>query len=227
MKATARSELRVDDRPVAGRADADPSAGSDGDPAAGSSGPPRGTGRPEATVVKLVVGGPFAAGKTTFVTTLAERSLITTEQATSSADEARTKATTTVGMDFGIVRVGEGPAAVELHVVGTPGQDRFAEVREVLITGADAHVLVVDGADASSWPSAHDHHAQLTRQGAPGVVAVNRCDDARLDEVRAAMAELDVPVLACDARELDDVKRVLVAALLQLRERVVGERSTP
>lgn len=216
MKATARSDTRVDDRPVAGHTDGGTAAGS---------GEPHGTDRSEATVVKLVVGGPFAAGKTTFVTTLAERSLITTEQATSSADEARTKPTTTVGMDFGIVRVGEGQAAVELHVVGTPGQDRFAEVREVLITGADAHVLVVDGADADSWPSAHEHHAQLARQGAPGVVAVNRCDDQRLDQVRDAMAELDVPVLACDARELDDVKRVLVAALVQLRDRVTGAGS--
>ncbi len=174
-------------------------------------------------VVKLVVGGPFSAGKTTFVTTVAERALVTTEVATSDR-EASHKDSTTVGMDFGVVRVGSGERPVELHIVGTPGQERFREVREVLAVGTDVFVLLVDGAEPQTWDAARDHHEVLAATGAPGVLAVNRPDDDRLHAVAEALGDLGCPVIGCDVRHLDDVKAALIAALLRLRGRAEAPR---
>lgn len=174
-----------------------------------------------AVVVKLVVGGPYAAGKTTLVTTVVDgASLVTTEVATTSATEAARKGSTTVGMDFGVVRVDDGPRPVELHVVGTPGQERFAAVREVLVEGADVFVLVVDGEAPERLDEVRDHHRTLSGAGAPGVVAVNRPTERNVAAVREALADLGRPVVPCDVRDLGDVKAALVAALVQLRAHV-------
>lgn len=183
---------------------------------------PRPTAADGAAVVKLVVGGPYAAGKTTLVSTVAERALISTEVATTSQDEAARKSSTTVGMDFGIVRVSDGPRPVELHVVGTPGQERFAAVREILVEGADAFLLVVDGRASDTFDDAREHHALLSRAGAPGVLVVNRATDANVADVEAALGDLGCPVVPADVRRLADVKVALVAALVGLRERVVA-----
>lgn len=187
--------------------------------------PPRPPTADGAAVVKLVVGGPYAAGKTTLVTTVAERALVTTEVATTSAGESARKASTTVGMDFGILRVTDGPRPVELHVVGTPGQERFAEVREILAEGADAFLLVVDASAPETFAAAREHHALLSRAGAPGVLVVNRATEGSVAEVEAALGDLGCPVVPCDVRQLAEVKVPLVAALVGLRDRVAAVAS--
>ena len=90
---------------------------------------------PHRHVFKIVVTGPFAAGKSTFVETVAERDFLTTSARTSAADELGVKHQTTVGMDFGALTIEDPDGDVELRVCGTPGQERFRFMWEVLAGG--------------------------------------------------------------------------------------------
>src|ERR1700709_765756 len=91
--------------------------------------------------VKIVVTGPFAAGKTTLIRTISEITVLSTERGISDETSGR-KRETTVAMDFG--RIGIDSDLV-LYLFGTPGQDRFDFMWEVLGEGMLGYVLVIDG----------------------------------------------------------------------------------
>ena len=71
--------------------------------------------------VKMVVTGPFNAGKTQFIRSISEIDVVSTERRISSEPE-KVKDATTVAMDFGRITVDED---LILYLFGTPGQKRF------------------------------------------------------------------------------------------------------
>ncbi len=78
--------------------------------------------------VKMVVTGPFSAGKTQFIRSISEIDVVATERKISS-DPERIKEETTVAMDFGRITVDE---ELVLYLFGTPGQKRFDFMWEIL-----------------------------------------------------------------------------------------------
>ena len=90
--------------------------------------------------VKMVVTGPFAAGKTEFVQTISEIEVVATERKLSSADE-RIKDETTVAMDFGRITVDQD---LVLYLFGSPDQRRFDFMWEILSEGMLGFVVVLD-----------------------------------------------------------------------------------
>ena len=70
--------------------------------------------------VKMVITGPFSAGKTEFIRSVSEIDVVTTERKISS-DAERVKEETTVAMDFGRITVDD---ELVLYLFGTPGQRR-------------------------------------------------------------------------------------------------------
>src|ERR671939_1087588 len=90
--------------------------------------------------VKIVVTGPFAAGKTTLIRTISEITVLSTEKGIT--DETRSRKTdTTVAMDFGRITIDRD---LVLYLFGTPGQDRFDFMWEILGEGMLGYVLLVD-----------------------------------------------------------------------------------
>ena len=83
----------------------------------------RATGRRKhgGTAVKIVVTGPFSAGKTTLIRTISEITVLSTEKDITDHTKSR-KAETTVAMDFGRITIDRD---LVLYLFGTPGQDRF------------------------------------------------------------------------------------------------------
>ena len=167
--------------------------------------------------VKIVITGPFGAGKTTLIRTISEITVLSTERELSSADEARAdKAQTTVAMDFG--RIGIDSDLV-LYLFGTPGQDRFEFMWEVLGEGMLGYVLrarrVPAGVGArrprrSSRPSARWRRC---RSSSRSIAATGSAPD---DEMKVRV-ELDlepsIPIVPCDATDKSSVKTVLLALL--------------
>jgi signal recognition particle receptor subunit beta len=71
--------------------------------------------------VKMVVTGPFSAGKTEFIKTISEIDVVSTERKITDESSQRVKEETTVAMDFGRITVDED---LVLYLFGTPGQKR-------------------------------------------------------------------------------------------------------
>jgi signal recognition particle receptor subunit beta len=176
--------------------------------------------------LKIVVTGPFAAGKTTFVRTISEVAIVGTDRGVS--DETKSvKPRTTVALDFGRLTFADD---LTLFLFGTPGQRRFEVMWEILSEGMIGFVLLVDAADPRSVAEgAHILATFRAYADVPYAVAVTHLDGAAdgadpvLDRVRAA---LDLPehvlVTGCDPRSKGDVKDVLIGVLQAVLERLAA-----
>ncbi len=166
------------------------------------------------TAVKIVVTGPFAAGKTTLIRTISEITVLSTEK--DITDETRSrKAETTVAMDFGRITIDRD---LVLYLFGTPGQDRFDFMWEILGEGMIGYLLLIDADRDDSLEQAVAIHEAFRRMArVPYVVALNRAsadDHALVERVRSTLGiPGDIAILACDATDKESVKNVLLALL--------------
>src|SRR5690554_5497695 len=173
------------------------------------------------TVVKIVIAGGFAVGKTTFIGSISDIDPLNTEAAMTEKslgiDDAGgvtdRKTTTTVAMDFGRIAL---PGSLWLYLFGTPGQDRFLFMWDDLVRGAIGAVVLVDTERLDQCFPAVDY---FESRGIPFVVAVNCFDGVarhQLEDVREALSVPEhVPLMYTDARSRAATKQTLIS-LVQL-----------
>ena len=170
--------------------------------------------------VKIVVTGPFNAGKTTLIRTISEITVLSTERPVSGAPPGSSPDRTTVAMDFGRITVGKDLA---LYLFGTPGQERFSFMWDDITTGAVGAVVLFDTRRLADGFGAVDFFED---RGVPFVAAINVFDDAphhQEDSLRDALALApDVPLVACDARRGDSVVPVLITLVEHALERAMA-----
>lgn len=173
--------------------------------------------------VKVLVVGPFNAGKTTFIKTLAGLSMTTDVEVTSS-EERRKKEKTTVGMDFGMVNIGDGYV---VRLFGSPGQPRFSFMWRVLSVGAHGVIFMVDSSDPESISASVEEFKRARAQFGklPIVVAANKQDlpqALKPEDVRFVLSvPPTIPVLPCIAID----KNAAWLVLGTLLEMVIGRKS--
>ena len=164
--------------------------------------------------VKIVVTGPFNAGKTEFIRSVSEIDVVSTERKISSEPE-KVKETTTVAMDFGRITVDND---LVLYLFGTPGQKRFDFMWEILSEGMLGFVVMVDSTRPETFREARSILETFRAYApTPYVVAANKQDhkDAwDIDGMRLAL-RLDpkVKLLTCVATSKEKVKSVLLELL--------------
>ena len=168
--------------------------------------------------VKMVVTGPFSAGKTEFIGSVSEIDVVATERKISSSGEKAVKDATTVAMDFGRITVDED---LVLYLFGTPGQKRFDFMWEILSEGMLGFIVMIDSARPETFREARSI-LQTFRAYAPTpyVVAANKqdVDDAwEIEDMRNAL-RLDpkVKLLPCIATDIKSVKTVLLELLYSI-----------
>ena len=159
--------------------------------------------------VKMVVTGPFNAGKTEFIQSVSEIDVVATERKITTAAERPVKEATTVAMDFGRVDY-EGKT---LYLFGTPGQERFEFMWKILTTGMHALLIIVDATDlAAAKEAAVIANYYQERHNIPILFGANKQDlsHARTPEQIYAALELPrtMPLLPLIARDPRSVRLV-------------------
>ena len=174
--------------------------------------------------VKMVITGPFSAGKTAFIQSVSEIDVVSTERKITDAT-SRVKKETTVAMDFGRITVDDD---LVLYLFGTPGQKRFDFMWEILSEGMLGFVVLVDSVRPETFREAR-RILDVFRNYAdtPYVVAANKQDleDAwSPEDLRIALkVRPDVKLLPCVATDKESVKNVLLELLYTILEKTPPE----
>lgn len=168
---------------------------------------------------KIIISGPVGAGKTTAITAISDIPPISTEQV--ATDEARNKKElTTVAMDYGSLRLDNGEM---LHIYGTPGQERFNFMWDILTEGSIGIIIMIDDANpdplkdmesfVTSFRDFIDDHAVVV-----GISRMELNQGSKLADYYTAMAKLglNVPIFEVDARQRNDVMMLVQALLYSL-----------
>jgi small GTP-binding protein len=169
--------------------------------------------------VKMVVTGPFSAGKTEFIQTISEIDVVATEKKISRPEE-RIKDQTTVAMDFGRITVDDD---LVLYLFGTPGQRRFDFMWEILSEGMLGFIVLLDSVRPETFREARSILDTFRSYApVPYVVAANKQDlgDAwGPEDLRIALRiPGDIKVLPCIATDRESVKNVLLELLYSILE---------
>jgi len=176
--------------------------------------------------IKVVIAGPFAAGKTQFINTVSEIKTVKTERRTQQLNEKSVKDYTTVAMDFGKIRVDDEH---ELYLFGTPGQFRFDFMWEILGEGALGIIILVDSTDPTTFHEARKIiNFFQSRFPVPIVVGANKQDMPNAwspEDVRIALdidEEEGIPVIPVSAIDKESVKNALLTLFEIIRVNLTG-----
>ncbi len=185
---------------------------------------------------KILVTGPFAAGKTSLIPSVSQTKVVSTDVIT-SGEESDVKPNTTVAMDFGTYGIDDGQ--IRLLLFGTPGQPRFRFMTNILKGDVDVVAFVVDAEAKQTHAAAGvELRSLLADLSVPAVIAVNRCDDRATAErvakrLGARTAAAVVPCQLIDPGSGVDVVVEILTALLDAMDDDpaegvdAGERDAP
>lgn len=169
--------------------------------------------------LKIVIAGSVGSGKTTSIQAISDVAPFATEEL--ATDEVRlVKRTTTVAMDYGHVAL---DADTKVHIYGTPGQDRFSFMWDILCEGAIGVIVLVSNSAPDPLAELRGylaHFDTFVRQGAL-VVGVTRNDIGRGHSIARYRAELgrdgaNVPIFSLDPRNPIQVIGLVKALIYQI-----------
>jgi len=159
-------------------------------------------------VYKVVVTGAFNAGKSVFISTASDIPVVSTERRISD-DLADVKETTTVAMDYGQVTIDDSL----FHLYGTPGQERFDFMWDILAREMDAFLVLADSADRSSLTIARRILRGFRRKSKVPFLVVATKQDARRalspGKMASSLKLAPSQVVPCDPRERSSVIETL------------------
>jgi signal recognition particle receptor subunit beta len=166
---------------------------------------------------KIIFTGPVGAGKTTAISVLSDIPPVITDESASDMTLER-KQRTTVALDYGLMQLGD---TERVHLYGTPGQERFSFMWDILTEGGLGLVLLIDNSrkepfrDLQFFLNAFNNFIDSTTV----TIGITRMDEKAspaIDDYRDHVASLGwskLPIMEVDAREKEDMS-LLVQSLL-------------
>ncbi|RUM57395.1 MAG: GTP-binding protein [Persephonella sp.] len=121
--------------------------------------------------IKVIITGHFSAGKTQFIKTLTGNA-VSTEVPLTDKGEAVEKDLTTVALDYGNIEI-DGK---KVHLFGTPGQERFDFMLDVLSKNFDAVIILLDSTNREGIEKTKKFIKYFINHKKPLVIACNKQD---------------------------------------------------
>lgn len=172
------------------------------------------------SVHKIIFTGPVGAGKTTAINVISDIPTVRTESmATDMTREMKPE--TTVAMDYGRINLPDNAA---IHLYGTPGQERFDFMWEILVEGGIGLVLLLNNnrpnplQDMRFFISAFKDFIQSTAL----VIGITHSDIKAQPSISEYQRELSsiglqgVPVFEVDTRQRRDIVLLIESLLCSL-----------
>lgn len=168
---------------------------------------------------KIIFTGPVGAGKTTAISSISDVTPVKTDALASDMTKQR-KPSTTVAMDYGVLNL---PGGEKIHLYGTPGQERFDFMWDILTSGGIGLVLLLDNTRANPFQDmkffleTFETFISATRV----VIGVTQTDISprpTIDEyyLQAQALGLNPPIFEVDARVKKDVSLLIQSLLYSL-----------
>lgn len=168
---------------------------------------------------KIIFTGPVGAGKTTAIGAISDIPPVTTDASASDMTLNR-KGYTTVALDYGLLYLDD---RTKVHLYGTPGQERFDFMWEILTNGGIGLILLLDNSrpnplkDMQFFLDAFNDFIVA----APVVIGITKTDVKQSPSVEDYADALEKkgmrpPIFEIDGRSRDDVKNLVMALLFSI-----------
>lgn len=171
---------------------------------------------PTVSQYKIIFTGPVGAGKTTAIASISDVPPVRTDANASDMTRDR-KSATTVAMDYGVLNLDGGEA---IHLYGTPGQERFDFMWDILVKGGIGLVLLLDNTRSDPFTDLRFFLGAFKEfignsKVVIGVTQMDLSPTPAIDDYHVQLKNFGInpPVFEVDARVKNDVS-LLVQSLL-------------
>jgi len=168
---------------------------------------------------KLLFAGPVGVGKSTAIAAISDIKPFQTEEVATDATK-NIKQTTTVALDYGLLKLDGGE---RIHLYGTPGQDRFNFMWEILSEGAIGVILLMNNLEEDPLGTFSFYLESFSQYfSATGLaVGISRMEQKRtpaIDDYHKILSDrgLVAPILEIDPRDRNDVIMLTETLLFNL-----------
>lgn len=171
-------------------------------------------------VFNIAITGNVGAGKTSFIQTISEIEVVSTEK--KASDEVGSlKQNTTVALDFGRLTLNEEQV---LYLYGTPGQSRFDFMWDIIIEKAHAYILLIDAHRPQDFHNGRRiFNFMRNKVDLPMLIGLTHadCEGAwQADDVALALGLKNLnhrpPIMTVNASDASSVANSLITLLEQL-----------
>lgn len=161
--------------------------------------------------VKVIITGHFSAGKTQFIKTLTN-SMVSTEVPITDKNEMAEKNLTTVALDYGTIEI-DGQ---KVHLFGTPGQERFDFMLDILSKDFDAVIILLDSTNRKGIEDTKKFIDYFIQHKKPIIIACNKQDLENKYEIPEIANILNIPekylkgIVAKDKEQVIDLVKKFI-----------------
>lgn len=168
---------------------------------------------------KIIFTGPVGVGKTTAISAISDSQVVKTDEHASDMTQDH-KQETTVAMDYGVMVLGDNE---RIHLYGTPGQERFNFMWDILTQGGIGLVLLLDNTRADPFKDMDfflDAFKTFIAENkvAIGITKTDISPYPSLEKYHEKMKTYGInpPLFEVDARERKDISKLVEALLFSL-----------
>lgn len=168
---------------------------------------------------KIIFAGPVGVGKTQAIHSLSDKEVVTTDEIASD-DVKLMKKTTTVAMDYGIMKL---PTGEQVRLYGTPGQKRFDFMWEILSENALGLILLINAENSDPVQDMKDYMESFLPliKSSAMIVGITHAENMPWDlhqKLSDKLVNMNIPanVIVVDARDKEQMVQLVTALIYSI-----------